>query len=93
MSKIVDRSSFCSTIIILLVLTLNLIAVPLILSSSSSKTTQLAFAQPTAGTTTNVRPNILVIMGYDFGFSDLGAFGSEISTPNLDAIAKDSKID
>jgi arylsulfatase len=29
------------------------------------------------------RPNILVIMGDDFGYSDLGVFGSEISTPNL----------
>lgn len=40
----------------------------------------------------DVRPNILVIMGDDFGFSDLGVFGSEISTPNFDALAKDGKI-
>jgi len=32
------------------------------------------------------RPNILVIMGDDFGYSDLGVFGSEISTPNLDQL-------
>lgn len=33
------------------------------------------------------RPNILVIMADDLGFSDLGAFGGEIDTPNLDALA------
>ena len=38
------------------------------------------------------RPNILVIMGDDFGFSDLGVFGSEISTPNLDQLGKEGKI-
>jgi hypothetical protein len=47
---------------------------------------------PTAGTTADSMPNILAIMGDDLGFSDLGAFGSEISTPNLDALAKDGKI-
>lgn len=34
------------------------------------------------------RPNILVIMTDDMGFSDLGCMGSEISTPHLDALAK-----
>lgn len=33
------------------------------------------------------RPNFLVIVADDLGFSDLGAFGGEISTPNLDDIA------
>lgn len=33
------------------------------------------------------RPNFLVIVADDLGFSDLGAFGSEISTPNLDRLA------
>lgn len=33
------------------------------------------------------RPNFLIIVADDLGFSDVGAFGSEISTPNLDAIA------
>lgn len=34
------------------------------------------------------RPNILLILADDMGFSDLGCYGSEISTPNLDALAK-----
>ncbi len=33
------------------------------------------------------RPNFLVIMADDLGFSDLGVFGSEIRTPHLDALA------
>lgn len=33
------------------------------------------------------RPNIIVILVDDMGFSDLGAFGGEIRTPNLDALA------
>lgn len=33
------------------------------------------------------RPNFLVIVADDLGFSDLGAFGGEIHTPHLDALA------
>ncbi|APT10534.1 arylsulfatase [Mycobacterium avium] len=33
------------------------------------------------------RPNFLVIVADDLGFSDLGAFGGEIETPNLDRLA------
>lgn len=33
------------------------------------------------------RPNFLVIVADDLGFSDLGAFGGEIDTPNLDRLA------
>jgi len=37
--------------------------------------------------TTRQRPNILLIMADDMGFSDLGCYGSEIATPNLDRLA------
>ncbi|MEE4161154.1 MAG: arylsulfatase [Woeseiaceae bacterium] len=33
------------------------------------------------------RPNILLVVVDDMGYSDLGAFGGEIPTPNLDALA------
>lgn len=33
------------------------------------------------------RPNILFVMADDLGYTDIGAFGGEISTPNLDKIA------
>src|SRR5688572_6968751 len=39
-------------------------------------------------TANDKRPNILLIMSDDMGFSDLGCYGSEIATPNLDSLAQ-----
>lgn len=38
------------------------------------------------------RPNILLLVADDLGYSDLGLFGSEIRTPNIDALAADGLI-
>ena len=34
------------------------------------------------------RPNIILMMADDMGFSDIGCYGSEIHTPNIDALAR-----
>ncbi|WP_304305617.1 arylsulfatase [Pseudacidovorax intermedius] len=38
------------------------------------------------------RPNFLVILADDMGYSDIGAFGSEIATPNIDALMRDGRL-
>jgi arylsulfatase len=50
----------------------------------------LLFCLPlaTVANAADTRPNILVIVADDLGFSDIGAFGGEIATPNLDQIAQ-----
>lgn len=35
-----------------------------------------------------LRPNIILIMADDMGFSDIGCYGGEIQTPNLDQLAE-----
>src|SRR5579863_9163021 len=46
-----------------------------------------ALLTPCRGVEANRRPNIVLILADDMGFSDLGCYGSEISTPNLDKLA------
>jgi arylsulfatase len=48
----------------------------------------LAMARAPAAQAAAQRPNFLVIVADDLGYSDLGVFGGEIATPNLDAIAQ-----
>jgi arylsulfatase A-like enzyme len=45
-----------------------------------------AASPSTAGT--GKRPNIVIILGDDLGFSDMGSFGGAIKTPHLDSLAK-----
>ena len=44
-----------------------------------------AYVEPAHG----VRPNILLVVVDDLGYSDLGSFGGEIPTPNIDRLAMD----
>jgi len=47
-----------------------------------------AFAQsPSAAL--DSRPNVIVILADDMGFSDVGCYGGEIRTPNIDSLAAD----
>ena len=38
------------------------------------------------------KPNVLVILADDLGYSDLGCYGSEIRSPNLDGLAQNSLV-
>ncbi|WP_437187135.1 arylsulfatase [Planctomicrobium sp. SH668] len=62
------------------------------LKPSSFLTVLLAIAlQGTAAMTFGAdpakRPNVILIMSDDMGFSDLGAYGGDLQTPHLDALA------
>lgn len=49
---------------------------------------QIVFASPLLAAQSR-RPNFLVIMADDLGYSDLGCYGGEIETPYLNALARD----
>src|SRR5690349_19139480 len=40
-----------------------------------------------AGAQQKKRPNVLLILADDLGYSDLGCYGGEIATPNIDQLA------
>jgi arylsulfatase len=44
------------------------------------------------GAASGARPNVVVILADDVGYSDISAFGSEIQTPNLDALARAGQL-
>jgi len=49
--------------------------------------TLTADASASSAATPRARPNIVVLVADDWGFTDVGAFGGEIPTPHLDALA------
>ena len=56
----------------------------LILVASGCQQRQETDAQPSTA-----KPNILLIVADDLGYSDIGAFGGEIDTPALDTLASE----
>ncbi|HLQ46091.1 MAG TPA: arylsulfatase [Planctomycetaceae bacterium] len=48
----------------------------------------IAVSQIAPAAETTSRPNVLVILADDLGYSDLGCYGGEIATPVLDALAR-----
>ena len=52
----------------------------------AQKPPQTPTAAPQAAAGGARRPNIVVILGDDLGYSDMGMFGSEFKTPNLDSL-------
>lgn len=67
-----------------------------ILETLMSRNTFMALAGIVVAVTTGqviaadqARPNIIVVMADDMGFSDLGCYGSEIRTPTIDRLASE----
>lgn len=58
----------------------RLMAVALLVSAAASANGGSRESRP--------KPNIIVILGDDIGYSDVGCFGGEIQTPNIDSLAQ-----
>lgn len=67
-----------------------LLAATLLVAAQASGQTPRNAGQ--ADTAEGARPNILLIVADDMGYSDLGVFGSEIPTPNIDALAQSGML-
>jgi arylsulfatase len=75
------------TVFLAAALVSTLLSRPAIARQLAPATPAATSAASAASVRTTGRPNFLVIVADDLGWSDLGAFGGEIATPNLDALA------
>lgn len=60
---------------------------PATLASAIGLATALGLTPAQAASIDPAKPNILLVVADDMGYGDLGSFGSEIDTPNLDSLA------
>jgi arylsulfatase len=54
--------------------------------------TAILVGSASIGRSADTRPNILLIVADDLGYTDLGAYGGEIQTPNIDQIAREGLL-
>ncbi len=88
------------SIILTFVMVLSIIGVPPLMKSSQSGFAQSSSFYTIPGSVfgqndnkmDDKRPNILVVVADDFGFSDLKPYGGDIIAPNLDKLANESSI-
>ncbi len=60
---------------------------PATLASAIGLASALGLSPAQAASVDPAKPNILLVVADDMGYGDLGSFGSEIDTPNLDSLA------
>ena len=61
-------------------------------NSTSPQSTDVNVGSEQTEIINSARPNILLIVADDLGYTDLGVYGSEISTPNLDMLAREGQM-
>ena len=62
------------------------------IACAAFRTSAAAQPQKAPDVPVSKRPNVLLILADDLGRSDIGAFGSEIDTPNLDALIAQGRL-
>lgn len=61
----------------------------MILRAAVSICLVLTFSQHSSAASDSGRPNILLLVADDLGYADLGVYGGDIDTPNIDALARE----